>query len=113
MSAEADRIRSEYARRAEEAAADGRYDPTRRENVFLRQSLERAAIAALRRAGALPLAERRLLDVGCGFGGWLANFYAWGARRANLAGIDLVPERAADTARRLPDADIREGDAAA
>lgn len=111
MDAEADRIRAEYARRA--AEGDDRYGPTRPENVFSRQAIERGAIGALRRAGMLPLRGRRILDVGCGHGQWLADFESWGADRDRLAGIDLVPERAARSAARFPGADVREGDATA
>ena len=109
---EADRIRAEYARRTSGTLED-RYEPTRPENVFSSQAIERASIDALRRARMLPLRERRILDVGCGYGQGLAGFDAWGADRADLAGLDLVAERAAAAARRFPEADVREGDATA
>lgn len=62
-------------------------------------------------AGKLPLAGRRLLDVGCGTGGWLSTVQGWGAARDDLAGIDLIAARATEAARRLPGADVRHGDA--
>ncbi|WP_433783383.1 class I SAM-dependent methyltransferase [Actinomycetospora sp. CA-101289] len=111
MSAEAERIRAEYRRRAAEIPAD-RYDPVAPVNVFFRQGVERAALAALRRAGALPLTGHRVLDVGCGVGAWLALLETWGARRADLAGIDLVPDRVTACRERLAGADIRLGDGA-
>jgi SAM-dependent methyltransferase len=80
--------------------------------VLLRQGRERALLALLRAEGMLPLADRRILEVGCGSGQWLADFETWGARRERLAGIDLVPERVAAARARLPGADVREGDAA-
>jgi SAM-dependent methyltransferase len=80
--------------------------------VLLRQGRERALLALLRAEGMLPLADRRILEVGCGSGQWLADFETWGARRERLAGIDLVPERVAAARARLPGADLREGDAA-
>jgi SAM-dependent methyltransferase len=110
VSDEADRIREEYARRAGAIPAD-RYAFTAPENLLAIQELERLGVAALRSAGMLPLGGRRMLDVGCGTGGWLARFESWGARRAGLAGIDLVEDRAAEAAARLPGADIRTGDA--
>jgi ubiquinone/menaquinone biosynthesis C-methylase UbiE len=109
--AEADRIAAEYARRASSIPAE-RYSPATPAQVLLRQSRERAVLVALRRAGMLPLAGRRILDVGCGAGQWLADFETWGADRARLAGIDLLPERVAFARARLtPGADLREGDA--
>ena len=111
MSAEADRIRSEYARRAAEIAGD-RYAFTDPAQTLIVQEAERLLVQALVRAGMTPLAGRRVLEVGCGGGGWLARFALWGAPADGLAGIDLVPDRAAAAAARLPGADVREGDAA-
>jgi SAM-dependent methyltransferase len=109
--AEADRIAAEYARRGASIPQD-RYSPATPAQLLLRQSRERAMLAALRRAGMLPLAGRRILDVGCGVGQWLADFETWGADRAGLAGIDLLEDRvAAAQARLTPGADIRAGDA--
>ena len=108
---EAERIISEYARREAELES-ARYSPTNPAVVFIRQTLERAQIRELRRAGMLPLEGRRILDVGCGPGQWLSDLETWGARRQRLAGMDLVPERVDSARRRLPGADIRLGDAA-
>jgi SAM-dependent methyltransferase len=107
---EADRILAEYARRAEEVPAE-LYAPTNPAHLFIRQSLERALVRMLGEAGALPLSGRRVLDVGCGYGQWLADLETLGAERRLLAGIDLVPERVEKARARLGGADIREGDA--
>lgn len=107
---EADRIRAEYDRRASEIA-EQRYSAADPAALFIRQTVERAALAALRRAGALPLGDRRILDVGCGAGQWLTDFETWGARRDRLAGIDLVEDRAEACRERLPGADVHAGDA--
>jgi ubiquinone/menaquinone biosynthesis C-methylase UbiE len=107
---EADRILAEYSRRAGDATAE-RYAPTKPAQLFIRQTLERSLVRMLGEAGALPLAGRRVLDVGCGYGQWLADLETLGAERVLLAGIDLVQERAEKARARLGGADIREGDA--
>jgi ubiquinone/menaquinone biosynthesis C-methylase UbiE len=108
---EADRIREEYARRDREI---GRafYSLTRPANLFVRHGQERALLTALVRANALPLADRRILDVGCGLGGWLAVLEDFGAVRAQLSGIDLDETRLAETRQRFQGADLRVGDGA-
>jgi SAM-dependent methyltransferase len=88
---EADRIVLEYKRRRRDLR--GRYTITRPENIFIRQVRERVLIGLLARSGRLPLADARILDVGCGGGQLLVDFETWGAARGNLAGIDLIPER--------------------
>ena len=108
---EADRIVADYARRAQEVPAE-RYDPATPAQLFMRQSRERALVGMLGAAGMLPLAERRVLDVGCGHGQWLADLETFGARRERIAGIDLVTERVEAARARLPGADIRHGNAA-
>jgi ubiquinone/menaquinone biosynthesis C-methylase UbiE len=107
---EADRILAEYSRRAGDPTAE-LYEPTNPAQLFIRQSVERALVGMLEEAGALPLAGRRVLDVGCGYGQWLADLETLGAERGLLAGIDLVRERAEKARARLGGADIREGDA--
>ena len=109
---EADRILTEYARRAEEVPAD-LYAPTNPAQLFIHQGIERALVRMLRQADLVPLAGRRVLDVGCGYGQWLADLESLGAERALLAGVDLVPERAERARARLGGADIRVGDATA
>lgn len=109
---EAARIRAETARRGRELPAD-LYDPSRPGHLFLRQGQERALARALGGAGLLPLAGRRILEIGCGSGRWLELLRAFGADEERLAGVDLEPDRLATAASRLPRADLREADATA
>jgi ubiquinone/menaquinone biosynthesis C-methylase UbiE len=107
---EAQRILDEYARRERELAPD-EYSLAKPANLFARQGQERALLEALRRAELLPLGERRILEVGCGRGRWLATFEQFGARRDRLAGIDLDEARLAESREKFAGADLRAGDA--
>jgi ubiquinone/menaquinone biosynthesis C-methylase UbiE len=107
-----DRVREEYARR-DRAIVDDRYATTNAFSLFYKQAMERALAHALGEAGLVPLAPRRILEVGCGTGRWLAALEGFGATRERLAGIDLVPERAEAAQERLPEAEIRTGCASA
>jgi ubiquinone/menaquinone biosynthesis C-methylase UbiE len=81
--------------------------------LFMYQQRVRDVVRLLSRSGCFPLTETRILDIGCGGGGWLVDFESWGATQSNLAGIDLDPPRVEQARMRLRAADIREGDASA
>lgn len=109
---EAARIRAEYARREREIGREF-YALTTPANLFVRHGQQRALLDTLRTGGLLPLAEKRVLEVGCGRGQWLTVFEDFGVRRENLAGIDLDASRLAEAEHRYPGADLRVGDATA
>jgi len=116
------RIRSEYSRREQEIASNF-YSISKLANLFSYQQRVRAVLCLLTRMNVLPLSEANILEVGCGGGSWLIDFESWGAKRANLAGIELYSPRALIAQTRLcalrdangnivtMGADIREGDA--
>jgi len=104
------RILEEHARRLREIPSDF-YGLHRPVNLFMRQGQERALRDALDRAQMLPLGTRRILEVGCGTGGWFGTFENFGAQRTNIAGVDLDKTRAEVCTRRFPEADIRHADA--
>lgn len=89
---EARRIREVYARRAREIPAD-RYSPTNLANRFFIEQRVRRAIGVLQARNMLPIAGRKVLEVGCGARGWLRELEDWGAARSDLHGIDLDAER--------------------
>ncbi|MCC7495973.1 MAG: class I SAM-dependent methyltransferase [Bryobacterales bacterium] len=89
----------------------GRYGWQHPVNQFWYFHLYRNVLDALRRAGMFPLAERRILDVGCGEGLWPSSFLTWGASAGCLSGIDVSERRIDIARRRLPGMDLRCGDA--
>lgn len=107
---EAARILAEYERRERDIGREF-YALTKPANLFIRHGQQRALLWALRTAGALPLEHKRILEVGCGRGQWLTVFEDFGARRENLAGIDLDPQRIGEARHRYPGADLQTGDA--
>jgi ubiquinone/menaquinone biosynthesis C-methylase UbiE len=109
---EAARILAEHERRDREIGRDF-YTLTKPANLFVRQGQQRALLWALRRAQALPLTDRRILEIGCGRGQWLSVFEDFGAAPQDLAGVDLDDRRLADARHRHPKAELRVGDASA
>ncbi len=108
--AEAKRILAENQRREREIGSSF-YELTRPANLFARHGQQRALLAALGRAGALPLGDRRILEIGCGRGQWVGVFEDFGAERARIAGVDVDAQRIELAAARFPGADLRVGDA--
>ena len=108
--AEAARLRDAYARR-DRLGLDARYDYWRPDNLFIYQARERAVLELLDAAGVLPLAGRRVLDVGCGDGAVLLDMLRYGATAEALHGVDLLPDRVESARARLPGAHIDAADA--
>lgn len=102
MVSELDRIRTEYARRAQDADLAERYSLLRPDVQFTMQTMERAILRLLQRQGYDPLGRLDMLEVGCGSGAVLLNLIRWGADPARLHGCDLVEERVAAARHRLP-----------
>ncbi len=99
---ELDRIRAEYARRAQDPRLRGLYSLFRPDVLFTVQTRERTALRLLRQAGFEPLDRFDILEVGCGEGGVLLDLLRWGADPARLHGCDLLPDRVVQARQRLP-----------
>ncbi len=97
-----DRLRTEYARRAQRLANSDLYSPFNPAHLFMIQQRQRATLQLLRRYGMYPLNGKRILEVGCGSGGVLVEFLSYGAEPHLLHGVDLLPDRVQAAHRRLP-----------
>ena len=105
---EEQRIRSAYAARTGDAcyaeSLAGR---------FQMQERERHLLGLLDRYGLMPLAGKRILEVGCGTGKWLRDLIAWGADPESVFGVELLQASAARARRLCPQAvNIQCGNAA-
>ncbi len=76
------------------------------EVIFFRHCIERELAGFFRKTKILELSNKKILEVGCGWGNWLLLFLSWGCRPENLCGIDLLPERVEIARQRLPKSEI-------
>jgi SAM-dependent methyltransferase len=86
---------------SEAAQGTGSHNPSGGEANRLHETeREQQVHRFLVRQGLMPLAGKRILEVGCGTGKWLRDFLAWGAEPCQLFGVELL-EGSAARARRL------------
>ena len=85
-------IKQRYFRR-ETCSKNKRYSFFNEANFFIYQERQKKIIDLLRRNNFEELEDKKILDIGCGNGGWLRDFVQWGAHSENLYGIDLLKDR--------------------
>jgi SAM-dependent methyltransferase len=90
---EVERLNAVYREYSERKLGSSKWSPANRGNQAIVQERDRILRHLLDNSGFSPLGQRRILDIGCGAGGVLADFQKWGARPENLVGIDLLAER--------------------
>lgn len=90
-----------YARRQSQVPS-GLYDPLAPAVYMAQQERERALIRLIRTVGLAPVAEKRVLEIGCGSGSNLLELLGLGFVPENLVANELLEERAALARRRLP-----------
>jgi ubiquinone/menaquinone biosynthesis C-methylase UbiE len=96
------RMRIEYEDRALRLSGLDLYSWSNSAQLFAIQQRQRAVLYSLQRLGFTELANMRILEMGCGGGGVLAEFVCYGASPYNLYGLDLLPSRLKDAKCRLP-----------
>jgi SAM-dependent methyltransferase len=94
-------VAARYARRADQVAAD-RYSMLRPEVWLAVQERQRAMLSLFHAQGWTTLADKRLLEVGCGAGDNLLELLRLGFAPSHLQGAELLPERLALARARLP-----------
>lgn len=110
MPDEVDAIRGRYERW--KAVACRRQGPLSPVVVMERREFDRALVRWVASAGLAPVADRRLLEIGCGSGTNLLRLILLGFRPENLVGNELLDERAQEARHLLPAAtQIIPGDA--
>ena len=95
------RLRTEYADRTRRLAGSDLYSWFNPANLFTVQQRQRQVLRMLKALGVADLAGLRILEVGCGSGGVLAEYLAFGAAPHNLYGLDLLRGRLAEAKGRL------------
>jgi len=96
--AEEARIKSAYAKRR----SGFLYSWFHSGHLFLLQGLEQRVLALLHKQGWHSLADKKILEIGCGEGYWLRECIKWGAAPENITGVDLLPDRIAKAKKLCP-----------
>lgn len=109
-SKEIDRIRKEYQRREREIPKDY-YSLQNPGNRFLYEQRFQDVSRMLKSSGVFPLTEKKILDVGCGAGQWIADFKKWGAGDKDIFGLDLDRGRIAAAQAQFSEANFYIGEA--
>jgi ubiquinone/menaquinone biosynthesis C-methylase UbiE len=96
------RLRQEYQRRSERFADQDIYSHMNPSNLFMVQGRQRAVLRLLKKYKVHTLNNQRIIEIGCGSGGVIAEYLTWGAAPNNLYGFDLLFNRLRDASNILP-----------
>jgi SAM-dependent methyltransferase len=99
---EVERLKTVYQTYSERNFGSSKWSSDNRGNQAILQEREKVLADLFFNSGFLPLADKRILDVGCGMGGVLTGFEGLGARPDNLFGVDLLAERIAKAKELFP-----------
>jgi len=100
------RIKKAYERRKKEVPVHlySYFNPAA---LFISQQREKDLINLLTQYHFNALSDKRILDTGCGSGGFLRELLRLGASPENLHGIDLLPDRIETALHISPNIDFR------
>ena len=104
------RLRTEYEDRKQRLAGRDLYSMFNTANLFAVQQRQRALLTTLRRQGFSKLSTFRILEMGCGGGGVLAEFLSFGVLPQNLFGVDLLRDRLCHAKQQLSDSHFYHAD---
>lgn len=96
------RLQKEYSAREQRLQGDDRYSWLNPAQAFLLQGRARAALQALRKQGLRSLENLDWLEIGCGNGGALKEWAAYGASPRRMVGVDLLDRRLRQAQTALP-----------
>lgn len=103
---ESERIRRVYREYDESPAIQGRWSWENPGNQRIAIESFDWIRQALDAAGFLPFGDRRILEVGCGYGGFVMRMLELGARRENIYGVDILADRIEACQRKYPGANF-------
>jgi len=107
---EVERIKRIYHGYADSSKA-ATWSATNLGNLYAYRERQSALFAMLSEYGFGTLAQKHILDVGCGMGSILADFLQWGADPAHLVGVDLLDERIAAAKEKHPNLQFEQANA--
>lgn len=98
-----DRLKQEYADRQQRRSTyNALYSLFNPAQLYTLQHRFRDVARTLKKAGMVPLDDKRILEFGCGSGGVLLEYLSLEARPDYLHGIDYLENRVQSAAARLP-----------
>ena len=109
---EVQRLREVYRNYRESGIAEVRWSSANPGNQMIQRERAQALGELLAQWGFTPMANRRVLDIGCGSGEVLAHFMHWDALPHNLYGVDLLDKSIEMAKRRFPGLHFQQGNAA-